>query len=250
MAVPHAPHGRRPAGCPAWSCRCRGCRPPGRRRPPAIRRAGPDRDRQCRSGAVAGRRVRGTPRGLRSAPVRFLSPRPVSLSTRSGTGAPRARRGTPSHVRCRARLGVSRTATNLLASEPLARRMRYRWGGAALAGTTADWLSAWTPGQRSRPWGAAWIAFPHRERTERCHPVPNGLAAFCVMHGSPQRRCRRVATPPTRGEGVTMASRKTEPEPFPVRGRPTGYRDRWDSDDGAIIQAQTAEHERLHRRGP
>jgi hypothetical protein len=56
-----------------------------------------------------------------------------------------------------------------------------------------------------------------------------------------------------------MASRKTEPEPFPVRGTPTGYRDRWDSDDGAVIQAQRAEHERLlvaareaaapHRRG-
>jgi hypothetical protein len=42
-----------------------------------------------------------------------------------------------------------------------------------------------------------------------------------------------------------MASRKTEPEPFPVRGTPSGYRDRWDSDDGAVIQAQIAEHERL-----
>ena len=42
-----------------------------------------------------------------------------------------------------------------------------------------------------------------------------------------------------------MASRKTEPEPFPVRGTPTGFRDRWDSDDGALIQAQIAEHERL-----
>jgi len=56
-----------------------------------------------------------------------------------------------------------------------------------------------------------------------------------------------------------MATRKTDPEPFPVRGTPTGYRDRWDSDDGVVIQAQIAEHERLlvaareaaapHRRG-
>ena len=42
-----------------------------------------------------------------------------------------------------------------------------------------------------------------------------------------------------------MAARKTNPEPFPVRGTPTGYRDRWDSDDDALIQAQIAEHERL-----
>jgi hypothetical protein len=56
-----------------------------------------------------------------------------------------------------------------------------------------------------------------------------------------------------------MAGRKTNPEPFPVRGTPSGYRDRWDTDDGAVIQAQIAEHERLtvaaqeaaapHRRG-
>jgi hypothetical protein len=56
-----------------------------------------------------------------------------------------------------------------------------------------------------------------------------------------------------------MASRKTQPEPFPVRGTPSGYRDRWEADDGAVIQAQIAEHERLlvaareaaapHRRG-
>jgi hypothetical protein len=56
-----------------------------------------------------------------------------------------------------------------------------------------------------------------------------------------------------------MASRKTEPEPFPVRGTPTGYRDRWEADNGAVIQDQIAEHERLlvaaresaapHRRG-
>ena len=42
-----------------------------------------------------------------------------------------------------------------------------------------------------------------------------------------------------------MASRKTEPEPFPIRGTPTGYRDRWEADDAAIIEALTAERERL-----
>jgi hypothetical protein len=42
-----------------------------------------------------------------------------------------------------------------------------------------------------------------------------------------------------------MAARKTDPQPFPVRGTPTGYRDRWESDDSAIIQALTAERERL-----
>jgi hypothetical protein len=42
-----------------------------------------------------------------------------------------------------------------------------------------------------------------------------------------------------------MAVRKTDPEPFPVRGTPTGYRDRWEADDEAIIQALTAERERL-----
>ena len=41
-----------------------------------------------------------------------------------------------------------------------------------------------------------------------------------------------------------MASRKTEPEPFPVRGMPSGYRDRWEADDSAVIQAQVAEYER------
>ena len=56
-----------------------------------------------------------------------------------------------------------------------------------------------------------------------------------------------------------MASRKTDPEPFPTRGTPTGYRDIWDADDSAVIQAQIAERERLiiaareaaapHRRG-
>ncbi len=42
-----------------------------------------------------------------------------------------------------------------------------------------------------------------------------------------------------------MAARKTDPEPFPVRGTPTGYRDRWESDDSAMIQALNAERERL-----
>jgi hypothetical protein len=42
-----------------------------------------------------------------------------------------------------------------------------------------------------------------------------------------------------------MASRKTDPGPFPVRGTPTGYRDIWDADDSAIIHAQRAERERL-----
>jgi hypothetical protein len=42
-----------------------------------------------------------------------------------------------------------------------------------------------------------------------------------------------------------MTPRKTAPEPFPVRGTPTGYRDMWEADDSAIIQAQIAERERL-----
>ena len=42
-----------------------------------------------------------------------------------------------------------------------------------------------------------------------------------------------------------MARRKTDPEPFPTRGTPTGYRDSGDSDDRAVIQAQIAERERL-----
>jgi hypothetical protein len=48
-----------------------------------------------------------------------------------------------------------------------------------------------------------------------------------------------------RGEERTMAGRKTNPEPFPVRGTPSGYRDRWEADDSAIIQALNAERERL-----
>ena len=42
-----------------------------------------------------------------------------------------------------------------------------------------------------------------------------------------------------------MASRTTAPEPFPIRGTPAGYRDRWEADDEAIIEALTAERERL-----
>ena len=42
-----------------------------------------------------------------------------------------------------------------------------------------------------------------------------------------------------------MAVRKTDPEPFPVRGTPTGYRDRWEADDNALIQAFQAEREQL-----
>jgi hypothetical protein len=42
-----------------------------------------------------------------------------------------------------------------------------------------------------------------------------------------------------------MASRKTDPQPFPTRGTPTGYRDIWDADDSVLIQAQIAERERL-----
>jgi hypothetical protein len=42
-----------------------------------------------------------------------------------------------------------------------------------------------------------------------------------------------------------MASRKSDPEPFPVRGTPTGYRELWDVDDSAVIQARIAEREQL-----
>ena len=42
-----------------------------------------------------------------------------------------------------------------------------------------------------------------------------------------------------------MARRTPAPQPFPVRGTPTGYRDIWEADDSAIIQAQFAERERL-----
>jgi hypothetical protein len=50
---------------------------------------------------------------------------------------------------------------------------------------------------------------------------------------------------PLAARGSIMAGRKTDPEPFPVRGTPSGYRDRWDADDSAIIQALNAERERL-----
>jgi hypothetical protein len=41
-----------------------------------------------------------------------------------------------------------------------------------------------------------------------------------------------------------MAPRKTDPEPFPVRGTPSGYRDRWETDDRALIEDLIAERER------
>jgi hypothetical protein len=43
-----------------------------------------------------------------------------------------------------------------------------------------------------------------------------------------------------------MAVRKTDPEPFPVRGTPSGYRDCWEADDSAIIEALHAEREQLN----
>jgi hypothetical protein len=55
-----------------------------------------------------------------------------------------------------------------------------------------------------------------------------------------------------------MAARKTDPQPFPTRGTPSGYREIWDGDDSTVIEAQIAERERLivarevaasHRRG-
>jgi hypothetical protein len=42
-----------------------------------------------------------------------------------------------------------------------------------------------------------------------------------------------------------MPARKTDPEPFPIRGTPTGYRDCWEADDRDIIQTLNAERERL-----
>src|SRR5215218_3995082 len=66
------------------------------------------------------------------------------------------------------------------------------------------------------------------------------------MRAPPQRS---VSTPGDTAhsmrKGSTMAVRKTDPEPFPVRGTPSGYRDHWDSDDDSLIQALTAERERL-----
>jgi hypothetical protein len=55
-----------------------------------------------------------------------------------------------------------------------------------------------------------------------------------------------------------MAVRKTDPQPFPTRGTPSGYRDIWDVDDRTVLEAQIAERERQavardvaasHRRG-
>jgi hypothetical protein len=42
-----------------------------------------------------------------------------------------------------------------------------------------------------------------------------------------------------------MATRKTDPAPFPIRGTPTGYRDCWEADDRDLIAALHAERERL-----
>ena len=57
-----------------------------------------------------------------------------------------------------------------------------------------------------------------------------------------------------------MTSRKTDPQPFPTRGTPTGYRDRWDADDDPLIERHLAEYARQlvaaraaatpHHRGP
>ena len=41
-----------------------------------------------------------------------------------------------------------------------------------------------------------------------------------------------------------MAARKTDPQPFPTRGTPSGYREIWDGDDSAVMEAQIAERER------
>ena len=55
-----------------------------------------------------------------------------------------------------------------------------------------------------------------------------------------------------------MTSRKTDPQPFPTRGTPSGYREIWDGADTTVIEAQIAERERQavardvvasHRRG-
>ena len=55
-----------------------------------------------------------------------------------------------------------------------------------------------------------------------------------------------------------MAARKTDPQPFPTRGTPSSYREIWDGDDSAVLEAQIAERERQtvarevaasHRRG-
>ncbi len=41
-----------------------------------------------------------------------------------------------------------------------------------------------------------------------------------------------------------MPARMTEPQPFPTRGTPSGYREIWDSEDSAVMEAQIAERER------
>ena len=54
-----------------------------------------------------------------------------------------------------------------------------------------------------------------------------------------------------------MAARKTDPQAFPTRGTPSGYRDIWDGEDSTVMEAQIAERERQivarevasHRRG-
>ena len=55
-----------------------------------------------------------------------------------------------------------------------------------------------------------------------------------------------------------MAARKTDPQPFPKRGTPSGYREVWDGEDRTVMEAQMAERERQvvarevaasHRRG-
>ena len=55
-----------------------------------------------------------------------------------------------------------------------------------------------------------------------------------------------------------MPARKTDPQPFPTRGTPSGYREIWDVDDSTVMEAQIAERERQavardiaasHRRG-
>ena len=55
-----------------------------------------------------------------------------------------------------------------------------------------------------------------------------------------------------------MPARKTDPQPFPTRGTPSGYREIWDGEDSTVMEAQIAERERQavarevaapHRRG-
>ena len=55
-----------------------------------------------------------------------------------------------------------------------------------------------------------------------------------------------------------MTARKTDPQPFPTRGTPSGYREIWDGADTTVMEAQIAERERQivarevvasHRRG-